>query len=147
MRDEREEPAPAWQKCEKHHITFGMARCPMCAEDDAGYSKSRSPAPAITDAQCLAAMREFAAQKGESHDAMWSQMDAQIRAEVIGEWRAVLECAEVSGRSPAEVPPTTFEQIENAALDFARDLDASTDSASGKMAREKFRAVWRSAQQ
>ena len=26
--------------------------------------------------------------------------------------------------NPAEVPPTTFEQIENAALDFARDLDA-----------------------
>ena len=41
--NEREEPAPAWQKCEKHHITFGMARCPMCAEDDVGYSKSRSP--------------------------------------------------------------------------------------------------------
>ena len=62
--------------------------------------KFRSPAPAITDAQCLAAMQEFAAQKGESHDAMWSQMDAQVRAELIGEWRAILECAGVSGQEP-----------------------------------------------
>ncbi len=63
-------------------------------------SKSRSPASKITDAQCLAAMRECAAQKGESHDAMWSQMDAQVRAELIGEWRAILECAGVSGQEP-----------------------------------------------
>ena len=69
-------------------------------------TSGRSPAevPPISDAQCLAAMREFAAQKGESHDAMWSQMDEAIRAEVLGEWRAVLECAGV-GRERAEVPP------------------------------------------
>ena len=73
--------------------------------EDFSVNEREEPAPAITDAQCLAAMRECAAQKGESHEAMWSQMDAQVRAEVLGEWRAILECAGVAGRSPAEVPP------------------------------------------
>lgn len=47
----------------------------------------------ITDAMAIAAMREFSAQKGESHDAMWSQMDAQMQAEVISEWRYILAAA------------------------------------------------------
>lgn len=51
------------------------------------------PSKGISDAQCMAAMREFSAQKGESFEAMWDQMDEQIRAELLGEWRAVLECA------------------------------------------------------
>lgn len=55
-----------------------------------------SAASQITDAQCLAAMREFSAQKGESHDAMWDQCDEAERQTLLGEWRAILECARVS---------------------------------------------------
>lgn len=44
----------------------------------------------ITDAMALRAMREFSAQHGESHDAMWSQMDEAIRRELLDEWKAIL---------------------------------------------------------
>jgi protein-disulfide isomerase-like protein with CxxC motif len=54
---------------------------------------------------------------------MWSQMDAQVRAEVLGEWRAILECAGVSGRSPAEVPPNWPDDVQEAQKDYAAKLD------------------------
>jgi glutathione S-transferase len=60
-----------------------------------------APAPrAWTDAQCVAAMREFSAQKGESHDAVWGQIDEQLKHEIIGEWRAILECAVAASAPP-----------------------------------------------
>jgi hypothetical protein len=87
------------------------------------------PTP-ITDAQCVSAMREFSAPKGESFDAMWSQCDEQTRGELLGEWRSVLECAEVSGC--AALPTTTrLNQLANMVI----------DELSGPLHRSEFDAL------
>ena len=91
--------------------------------EDFSVNEREEPAPAITDAQCLDAAREYAAQHGESFDAMWSQFDPMLREQFISEWRAVLECAGVSGRSPAEVPPNWPEEVQEAQKDYAAKLD------------------------
>jgi hypothetical protein len=51
----------------------------------------------VTDAMALAAMREFSAQKGESHDAMWGAVDTKDKLEMLSEWRAIIECALIHG--------------------------------------------------
>jgi hypothetical protein len=57
----------------------------------------------VTDAMCLAAMMEFSAPRGESHSAMWEQLDTPSREAIVGEWRAVLECALLKApRLPAQ---------------------------------------------
>lgn len=62
---------------------------------------------AVTDAMALAAMREFSAQKGESHDALWSQLEDATKRELIDEWRAVIECALLADPLPApDAAPT-----------------------------------------
>ena len=123
--------------------------------EDFSVNEREEPAPAITDAQCLAAMRECAAQKGESHEAMWSQMDAQVRAEVLGEWRAILECAGVAGRSPAEVPPNWPEDVQearNVVIEqgghaLCRELSELESCDFVPLVDALCAAVWRSAQQ
>ena len=122
--NEREEPAPAWQKCEKHHITFGMARCPMCAEDDAGYSKSRSPAAALDDvpyerirffAQLGDITRstpatgygvKYIAARKHWHITL-NGVDQSDMEPCFNEVNDALDLADSlnAGRSPAEVPP------------------------------------------
>ncbi len=60
------------------------------------------PAPVVTEAMAIAAMREFSAQKGESHDALWSALDDKTRAELVSEWQHIVDCALAAARGEAQ---------------------------------------------
>ena len=157
--NEREEPAPAWQKCEKHHITFGMARCPMCAEDDAGYSKSRSPLDQPPAGRC-ACGRCFAHGRVVAMLTPMNRGLMPIPNNNPEPFHLDDNSLCVAGRSPAEVPPTAEvtkllrtlgSYVASANETAQRHLPIGTQELAREAmvmanALESQAAVWRSAQ-
>ena len=149
--NEREEPAPAWQKCEKHHITFGMARCPMCAEDDAGYSKSRSPLDQPPAGRC-ACGRCFAHGRVVAMLTPMNRGLMPIPNNNPEPFHLDDNSLCVAGRSPAEVPPNWKDdaKVETArlALTVAWDREVEKPNLEASDLLDAVcNAVWRSAQQ
>lgn len=98
------EPMPAGEEMFNYHGYSGPCpKPPKSGQINDPYEGPLDPAPSapmseqvvrrVTDEMVLAALREDAAQKGESFDAMWRQMDNAQRDTLLDEWRCVIECA------------------------------------------------------